>query len=783
MVSKLKDINISAKEIVELIYGGGDLVSEQGLLRRAEEGRLAHKYIQDKYNATDISEYTINYDSEYRDFNLHITGRMDGLLKKTNKYIIEEIKSTHMSLELLDENTYPSHLSQAKMYGYMFLEKENKKSITIRLTYIKVEDFQTTKFEFKYSKQELKDFFFKTIDTYIDWIELIDRKEENRNSSILGLKFPYDHFRTNQYEFMGYCYKTLMKNDILYAVAPTGIGKTIATIFAGLKSISKKEEKLFYLTAKTVGKNIAKETINLLYESGLEAKTCEITSKEKICPMGKERDCNPEKCRFSKGYYNRVFEALRDIYKNEEMFDKETVIHYAYKYTVCPFEFNLDISNYSDIIICDYNYAFNPLNHLIRYFDDNTYKPILLVDEAHNLVSRSRDMYSGSVSKNKIQELKKLAKGSKPSITRDINYALEIMDELEIELDKVNFTVLKEPNLSFINSMKKIISKIDEASSNTQKPLPNRGDIMAIYGDILSFVSMLDYFDENFVFTLEKEEQDFIISIRCLDASKYILDTIQNHTKGTIFFSATLFPIEYYRTLLTQGVGETVKFLSPFDINNLDLIIMDSVSTRYKQRDKSVPKIVETIKVLASSKIGNYIVFFPSYQYLNMVNEELEKEELNFDILIQRKDLSLDERQDYIEFFKTTSVRSQVGMFVMGGMFAEGIDYIGDMLSGVIICGVGLPMIGETNNMLKAYFDEKFNDGFDYTYTYPGLNKVIQAVGRVIRREEDRGVAILIDDRFNTIKYQKLFPLEWKNNKIINNIDYLKRELKKFWDR
>lgn len=772
------EIKTSVREIVELIYGSGDLISEGSLMKRAEEGTIIHKEHQSKYKETDQSEVYVDYNEENEKYTLFISGRIDGVIKRGNKTIIEEIKSTTKDLDSLDETTTPAHLAQAKFYAYFYGIKNNRRVLNIRLTYIHVESRSIKEINFKYTIEDLKNFFNETISSYMSWLFIIDNHEELRNKTIEQLTFPFNYYRSGQRDLMGACYKTILSKDILYAIAPTGVGKTIATIFSSLKAINQKNQKIFYLTAKNLGKQVALNTIKLLMNNNLTSKACEITSKDNICLL-KERDCDPEKCPFSKGYYNKIFNAIQDLFQKENIFSKEVIVKYARKHMVCPFEFSLDISYYADIIICDYNYAFCPITHLIRYFDDETkYVPILLVDEAHNLVSRSKDMYSASISKIKILTLLKLLRENSCNIKKEFTDLFSYFDKYENDLENQDFQVIKYDD-SFTLLVLKLYKRV-ETYINDHKKLINKNEIMKIFMELIRFSKIIEYFDSDYIFAIEKSNSDIIVNLSCLDASKFLLKTIKEKTLSSIFFSATLYPIEYYKTMLTQNAGKYIRIDSPFDQSHLNLITINDVSTRYKDRENSIEKIVDIIRILGNSKVGNYIVFFPSYKYLDKVYQELLKHNYDFDYIEQKKDYSLKEREEIINLFKQND-HTQIGLFVMGGMFAEGIDYIGDMLSGVIIVGTGLPMVGGYNNVVKSHFDLKFGNGFDFAYTYPGFSKVVQAVGRVIRTETDCGIAILIDDRFALLKYYNLYPKEWSHMKQINNLAYLSDDLNQFW--
>lgn len=775
----VKTVHISAKEIAELLYGSGNITSDRLMMVRAEEGIQIHQFWQSQYTENDQKEVVVAAEYRADDFLIDISGRIDGITIREGFVVLEEIKSTRMDLELIDETTTPAHLAQAKLYAYMYCFANNLNKIIVRLTYITVQDHEVKMIDKSLTFKTLERYFIKTMTEYLDWIKVIDLHEEARMKSIAGLNFPFAEYRSNQRELMGHVYRSIMDKDILYAIAPTGIGKTIAVLFSSLKTINVPRQKIFYLTAKNDGKRVAIDTIDLLEKSGLVAKTCEITAKDSMCLL-KERDCDPEVCKYAKGYYNRIYKAIDDVFRNESLLTKEKIISYGKHHRVCPFELSLDISNYCDIIIADYNYAFDPRAHLIRYFEDTTYEPILLVDEAHNLVSRSREMYSATLTNETFQTLLALTKGMKPSPKAEINRILDYFGEADLELLEVDFIRKYEVNAMLILQLKKLIRKFDQAFSD-EKKFPNKNLVTPLYFELYQFVKINEYYNEQFVFLLEKDGAKTSVSIKCLNAAEFILDTAKNRSRSSIFFSATLDPIHYYKTLLTQGKGKDVKMMSSFPQENLFLVAIDDVSTRYNDRDNSIDRIVDTLEILCSGKKGNYIAFFPSYVYMNRVLDNFDLDPSEFDLIIQKREMSLRDRHETIDLFKTASDKTQVGFFVMGGVFGESIDLIGDQLSGVLIVGVGLPMIAPFNNVLKSHFDEEFSSGFDFAYTYPGINKVIQAVGRVIRSETDRGIAILLDDRFTTRRYLSLYPKEWSHLEVVNDNNELEKKISKFW--
>jgi len=777
----MKNIRKSAKEIVEFLYSGGDLTSEFQSNRRALEGSEAHRHLQNQYSDDDQKEVSVETLFEHGDYSFHLTGRMDGLLKEENKLIIEEIKSTKTDLALMEIQTRPMHLMQAKMYAYMYCVKENIKSINVRLTYIAVENYQTKSFNKRFNITQLTKFFEKTMIEYIKWLEIFDEHQKQKLKSIEGLVFPFEEYREGQHKFMGAIYQTLIKEDILYSVAPTGIGKTVASLFSSLKTIRNEREKIFYLTAKNAGKKIVVDTVNLLKEKGLVSKTVVLNSKESMCMMDKV-DCDPDICPYAKGFFDRLKVGLEDIFVHDDVYEMDLIKQYGEWHKICPHEFSLAISNYSDIVICDYNYAFDPRTHLIRYFEEDYYTPKLLVDEAHNMVDRSRSMYSSSISKSSLIKLRKSTNKVKPSVRNRINKLLKHIDQFveENEVEKARFHYQDIIDYELLTLVEKIVTKLDQVLSENKKA-PNRKEILDGYFELIQFMKISEFYNEKYRYIVESINDDFVITLSCLDASEFILDTINQRVSGIVFFSATLSPMDYYVKLITKGEGLSVRIPSPFKQEHLGLFIDTTTSTRYNDRKRSVANIIDSIYAMLESKIGNYIVFFPSYAYLNMILDEFDSS--GYEVLVQTRDMRQKQRRTMLEKFNDVGEVSKVGFFVLGGSFSEGIDYVGDMLHGVLVVGVALPMFNKYNELLRNYFDQEFDEGFEYAYTYPGMNKVVQAVGRVIRRQQDKGIAILFDDRYAHRKYKELFPREWSHSRRVGFHDYLQSYLQDFWKK
>jgi DNA excision repair protein ERCC-2 len=775
----MKKIQISVRDLVELIYGSGSITNLKDLKKRADEGTLIHRYWQDKYLESDRKEVVVQDLYETESFEINISGRIDGLLLRDDQTIIEEIKSTHIDLDQLDETSIPAHMAQAKIYAYIFAHQNALEGLEVWLTYIDVQTKNVKQLKTYYGIKDLKAFYESSLKAFVEWQDTLNQHEDARLSSIEGLSFPFKKYRFNQRRMMAVIYRNIVSKEVAYIEAPTGLGKTVASIFSAFKAIHQPKQKIFYLTAKNDGKRTALETINLLEKEGLKAKTVELTAKDSICFLEK-RDCDPNVCPFANGYYSKVFKAIEDMFINESVFSRPIIEQYARKHVVCPFELSLDISNYSDIVICDYNYVFDPIVHLIRYFEENAYQPIILVDEAHNLVSRSRDMYSATISKQSFVDFLEIADMVKPNPRYQVEEIVRMFEHAEEELVKVDFVRQYDINDELIYKLKTLLVKFDDILSNEKLKI-GKDEIQDLYFMVNRFIKMSEFYNEEFVYLLEKENEDTVISIKCLNASGFINDLIDEYLESIVFFSATLKPIDYYKNLLTANRGTFNRFSSAFKQNNLLVLAVDNVSTRYHDRKDSIDRIIDTLEAMIKPKVGNYIVYFPSYYYMKQVQLRAFERIENVHFITQTRDMSGLERNEMMDQFSENTEETQVFMFVMGGIFGESIDLVGDLLSGVLIVGVGLPGLSHYNNVLKAHYDLSFRQGFDYAYTYPGLNKVIQAVGRVIRTETDKGVAILLDDRFTMRKYLRLYPNAWSHLEVCNDPEDIEDMIHSFW--
>lgn len=777
-------IKVSIRNLVEFILRSGNLVSTFMGSSRNVDAIKAHQKIQkssgDNYNP----EVTLSYIVETEDILLEVGGRADGIIKEDDNVIIDEIKTTTKPLELIEEDYNILHWAQAKCYGFIYCNDNNLENIDIQLTYYEMESKDIKRFKKKFSFVELKDFFFDLVNRYIRWARTLKDFKGIRDESIKSLKFPFETYREGQRKFAVGVYKTVVQGKKFFAEAPTGIGKTIATLFPVIKAMEEGHtSKIFYLTAKTITRTAAEKAIENMRKGGLKLKSVTLTAKDKVC-FCKEEGCNMEVCEFALGHFDRINDALLDIYK-ENIFSREVIEKYARKHKVCPFELSLELCNFCDCIICDYNYVFDPRVSLKQFFSDGKCDFTLLVDEGHNLVDRAREMFSADISKKEILKLKKdtskRAKGVSKILNKINSYLIKIRKECEVQ---DNTLVVKE-------SPKELIPMLREFTYVCEKwLLENKNNVdefkeslLEFYFKALGFIRTYECYDERYVTYAEKVNDEVFLKMFCLDPS-YLLGEIMKKCKATIIFSATLTPMNYYVDIL-GGTTEDyrVKLSSPFKRENLCIMMDCNISTKYKMRELTYDSVVSDIEAIISSKLGNYLVFFPSYKYMNEVYNRFIEKNQDINVTCQESYMSEEDRESFLERFCKNPNNTLVAFAVMGGLFSEGIDLTHDRLIGTIIVGVGLPQVSLERNIISDYFKNKNSKGFEYAYIYPGMNKVMQSAGRVIRTEEDKGVVLLIDERFKYSSYFNLFPREWKDIINVSDKENIKSVLDDFWKK
>lgn len=776
-----KIIKISIRNLVEFIMRHGSIDNRYTSSIKAIEGIRGHQRVQKSYGDNYTAEVPLKYTLTYEDLEIMVEGRADGILIEDEKTIIDEIKTTTKDLLLIDENTNPLHWAQAKCYGYIYSMQNELDNIDIQITYYNIDTKSTRILRQSYTLKELEEFFFWLIDEYKSWAQLESDWVNKRNESIKKLKFPFENYRPGQRELAVRVYKSITDSKKCFAQAPTGTGKTISTIFPAIKAMGEdKTSKIFYLTAKTITREVAQNTISLMRKKDLNLKAVTITAKEKICKMD-EVNCNPEYCPYANGYFDRINNSLKDILAKYNDYSKDNIEKISEEYMLCPFELSLDLTNLSDVIICDYNYVFDPRVYLKRFFDTKTTDYTFLIDEAHNLVDRAREMYSATLNEEKFVKVKKLISKKDKRITRVIK---EIQSYFEDKLEDLttldeNDLVESEAPLELCEILSSFIKFVDEYLARTNE---ENEELMDLYFDVYSFLSISDFYDKNYTTIYTKTFNGMTIKIYCVNPQKVIEEKMKK-AKSNIIFSATLIPMDYFMKMYSYDEEDfIINLKSPFDVKNRLLMIGDNVATTYNKRFETSCDIASYIANCVQAKKGNYMVFFPSYKYMELVFEKMKENYPDINTSIQESNMSEEEKEEFLSMFDEDNKETHVGFCVLGGHFSEGIDLTNDKLIGVIIVGVGMPQIGIERDIIKDHMKDS-NKGFDYAYVYPGMIKVLQAAGRCIRTDDDKGVILLLDKRYSQRIYQSLFPYEWYPNFRVRKSDDVKTLCEKFWSK
>lgn len=779
-----KVIRVSVRNLVEFILRSGDIDNRtSGSMEREAMhmgGRL-HRKIQRSMGSGYQAEVPLKMQVTCEGFTIQIEGRADGIIiQDTNdgyEVVIDEIKGVFRDLERIEEPV-PVHLAQAKCYAWIYSKQKKLDIIGVQMTYCHLDTEEIKRFKKEYTAEELEHWFADLIGQYEKWARFQIEWEKKRNASVRQTEFPFP-YRAGQKDVAAAVYRTILRKKKLFIQAPTGVGKTISTVFPAVKAVGEGlGDKIFYLTAKTIARTAAEQAFRTMQDRGLQMKVITLTAKEKIC-FCEEAVCNPDACPYAKGHFDRVNDAVYDMLMNENEISRPVIEAQAQKFRVCPFELSLDISTWTDAVVCDYNYVFDPNAHLKRFFSEGSSGDyIFLIDEAHNLVERGREMYSAALYKEDFLELRKQVRNLDGKLARrlgDVNRLfLELKRECETYqiLGSVSHIVLKLMNL--LTEMERVLEEPLEEEK--------RENILNLYFQVRAFVNIHDELDENYVIYSEYEENGrFMVRLFCVNPAAKLQHYLENGT-GTIFFSATLLPIRYYRSLLSVEKDDYAIYAeSPFPRDNLLLIQGNDVTTRYTMRDEGMyRKIADYICTAVSGKKGNYMVFFPSYRFLESVWRVFTDMEPDVDILVQSQNMREHEKEEFLNEFEQERERPLAAFCVMGGAFSEGIDLTDDRLIGAVIVGTGLPQVCTDREIIKGYFESRGMDGFSYAYLYPGMNKVLQSAGRVIRTETDRGLVLLLDSRFSGSRYREIFPREWAGCRVCTAA-VLKDYIDSFW--
>lgn len=813
------EIRISVRKLVEFILRSGNIDNRRVTFSETamQEGGRIHRMLQRGMGADYQAEVFLRYIYPTPDYDICIEGRADGIItergghtgrrselpgwpeverqqvvtfedkprapRRKELVTIDEIKGTYRDIDKM-KSAVPVHLAQARCYAYIYGSQHELAQVRVRLTYCNIDTERVRYFHFEYSMEELREWFEDVMGQYRKWADFRFAWQKLRTDSIRKLAFPFP-YREGQKELASYVYQTIYHKRKLFIEAPTGVGKTISTLFPAIKALGEGlGQRIFYLTAKTITRTVAEETLGLMREKGLRCKSITLTAKDKICFMG-ESECNPDYCPYARGHFDRVNTAMYELLTNLDNITREVIESCAMSHRVCPFELGLDVSLYADIVIGDYNYLFDPHVYLKRFFSEGVKEEyIFLIDEAHNLVDRGREMYSALLRKEDFLALKKTMKEYDGGICYQLSECNREMLEMKRECE--DYVYLEREDIeAFTGTLIRLSRAIDRYLEEYEDS-PVKKELLEFYFQVSHFLQIYDKLDKAYVIYNQLEPAGgFFMKLLCVDPSKNLRECMARG-RSTVLFSATLLPIQYYKRLLGANPEDyEVYARSVFDARRQRLFIAEDVTSRYTRRSREeYLSIAAYIHCITSQREGNYMIFFPSHAFMQevcQVYEDRYLDESREETIFQEEAMDEESREAFLAQFAEGKGKTLLGFCVLGGIFSEGIDLKRDRLIGAIIVGTGLPMVCNEREILKDYFESRGEPGFDFAYRYPGMNKVLQAAGRVIRTVEDVGIVALLDDRFCTAPYLKMFPREWSDYETVS-LKRVEKRVERFWN-
>ena len=780
----MEQIKISVRNLVEFLLRSGDIDNRRGGLAQKEamqEGSRIHRKIQRGMGPSYRPEVPLKLERDCGGYTLLLEGRADGIITEDGHVTVDEIKGVYQDVSLL-ESPVGVHLAQAKCYAYIVASQQGLAEVSVQMTYCSLETEEIRRFREAYAFGEISEWFEGLLASYGKWADFQFQARQERTRSIAALQFPFP-YREGQKKLASDVYRTIKREKILFIQAPTGTGKTITTVFPAVKAVGEGlADKIFYLTAKTITRTVAQEAFGLLQEKGYLGRTITITAKEKLCLCG-EMDCNPLHCPYAKGHYDRVNDAVFGLLQKERKIARESLLRQAEAFQVCPFEMCLDAALWSDGIICDYNYVFDPNVYLKRFFAEGVKgDSVFLVDEAHNLVERGREMYSAVLCKEDFLAVQKVMKLHSKKCAQGLGRCNRHLLQLKRECG--TYQVLEQID-ALVFSLVNLCAAFEEFFLE-DGGLAGEKEVTEFYLNLRHFLNMHERLDESYViYTEHAPEGRFRLKLYCVNPAKNLQECL-DRGRSAIFFSATLLPIQYYKKLLSSREGNYAVYAQTvFAPGQQFLAIARDVSSKFTRRTEGeFQKIAGYIQAAIEGKRGNYMVFFPSYKMMAQVKEKflgLARPAGAIECICQESGMGEQEREAFLEEFSKERKGALVGFCVMGGIFAEGIDLKKESLIGAVIVGTGLPQTSNERDILKQYYDRQEGAGFDYAFRYPGMNKVLQAAGRVIRTAEDRGIILLLDERFLEREYQYLFPREWGSYQVVD-LAQAGEEVRRFWE-
>lgn len=758
---------------------GGDINFRFSNRSSAIEGIRGHQRVQKSRGKRYLSEYRVEQAVVADCGDIIVSGRVDGISfdEVLDLFVVEEIKTIRVAVEEIPDSVLAIYWRQVMLYAYLIALEHGRDELCVQLCFYHLDDKTQTLLKRQMTYSELALEFAQALFLFSE----LRRDEQHwvgkRTASLQDLPFPYGDYRTGQRDMAVSVFRTISEQSELVLQAPTGIGKTMATIYPALRALDPEiARRVFYVSARTSTQALALDAARDIGSAGGRIRTVVITAKDKIC-FNPGQPCHPDHCEYARGYYDNLHGTIAALVDEHECFDRDTIESVAREHTLCPFELGLDLASVTDLVIADYNYVFDPVVHLRRFFDGDRRDSIVLIDEAHNLVDRGREMFSAEVTKASYLTLATQLKSVRPRVAAKLRSAnraiLTFRNQDKTGFEREGYVVSHHKPEALLKALE-AFCVVAEEELREDKGLLEAENLLQCYFDSLRFVRTAEQFDGSYRTLLVNQAGGVRVKLYCVDPATQ-LKAVFAGLAAAVCFSATLNPSGYFRRLLgTSQDAKWYRLPSPFPRENLGVSIASYIDTSYRGRNDSVESLAQLIEIVIKSAAGNYLVFFPSHEYLQMTYDWFSALFPDINIMPQARTMSDEERKDFLDAFDGQGV---CGFAVMGGIFSEGVDLKGEKLIGVIVVGVGLPQMGIERDLIRNHFPE---DGFAYAYQYPGMTKVLQTAGRVIRDETDRGIVCLVDSRYTQSRYQDLLPEHWDVHDAKSPIA-LQAQLNQFW--
>jgi len=725
--------------------------------------RIAYAEEQTEYGDSYFTDVNLKGTFRVDGLEVSVSGIVGGIIKNGSEFTVDVVKSVKLPLKYVSEKYWSDWLCPTKCAAYLLMRARKLDTVNIRLICVHTETLEKRRITLTYNREELESIFTSLLSEWSKWTRLYDERMRVRNKQLENVSFPYSDIRDGQDVIMRGVSSAIDENRPAFINAPTGIGKTSAVLYPALKSLARgKAERIFYLTSKNSLHSVVIDTCRQMEKNGCKVRVLSLVSRNKLCPSGK---CNRKECQRLSGHSDRLKMALYELLTKETYFTYDILKRYAENHSVCPFELARHSAQFSDVVICDYNYIFDPDVSRVNLFTSKG-SDVLLVDEAHNLVERLKEMHSAVLFVDKISEISSFFKNKNTEFFSACEKFINSVEEIHSDdlfqaepLDRNSIDNILITSNIFFEAFQSLVGAREFADYFSESSDVSLDTVNKLFATVKKFISLFEVINDNYIVFFDEKGN---VRILLVDTGATVRKVCKKMGHG-IFFSATLSPEEYYRHMLGAAKKDVyINLTSPFPIENFK-IVSYALSTRYSERGVTLPEVVDVIYNTVLAKAGNYMVFAPSYSYLSALCAEFSKTHPEIDVIIEKSGMNSNDKDLFVKRFENASDKTMVAFAVMGGNFSEGIDLSGDRLLGAIIVGLGVLPPERSRELTAGYFNDRFFDGVKFAYVYPGMNKVFQAGGRVIRSESDKGVLVVVDDRFLTEDYIENLPEFWRN--------------------